>query len=358
MKTKRTIQFLLPGAGVAGGIKVVYQYANYLYRRGHKVRVIYPGKLFVNPASPRWRIEAPLRHAKYTLQRWQGKSEGSWFPLEVPLIRKPSLEARYIPDADITIATGNETADWTALLPKRCGEKFYFIQGYEDWLRPLDELHATYKLPLKKITISSLLRDTLHAFTKDHVALVPNGVDASVFYPVEGLRGKKPRILMLSHTDALKGVEDGFAALKLVREQLPEVVLSMFGVASPHPSMPAGTEYHQQPSSETLRKLYNSADIFLSTSRNEGFGLTALESLFCNCALVATRVGGIPDFTVPGKTALVVEPGDVQAMADALLSLLTNPDKLHEFQKAGREFAQQFTLEKAASSFERVLLSE
>lgn len=356
METKRTIQFLLPGAGVAGGIKVVYQYANYLYKRGHKVRIIYPGKLFVNPKSPRWRIEAPLRHAKYTLQRWQGKSEGSWFPLEVPLIRKPSLEARYIPSADITIATGNETADWVALLPPRCGKKFYFIQGYEDWLRPKNELHATYKLPLRKITISSLLRDKLGEFTKDHIALVPNGVDAAEFYPLKITRER--RILMLSHPDALKGVEDGLAAVAEVNKQFPEVGLSMFGVGAPYPAMPEGTEYVQQPSREQLRKLYSKSDIFLCPSRNEGFGLTALEALFCGCALVATRVGGIPDFTVPGDSALVVEPEDVHGLAEAMGSLFSDEGKLRNLQQAGHDFAQQFTLERAAAAFEKVILSE
>ena len=50
-----------------------------------------------------------------------------------------------------------------------------------------------------------------------------------------------------------------------------------------------------------------------------------MESLSCGLPIVATRVGGIPDIVSHGTTGLLVEKGDIQGLADALIALLRDP---------------------------------
>jgi len=349
------IQFLLPIAGIAGGVKVVYEYANRLQERGHEVTILYPRKMFPQ-VSPLWRAEAVVRQAKFKIDALRGKTEADWFPLQVPLIRTPSLEARYIPSADITIATSNETAEWVAKLPQRCGDKYYFIQDYEIWLRDKELVDATWKLPLKKIVISEALRELGEQKFKEKVyAVIPNGVDTEVFYPNKKKIYHTPRhILMMYHVDERKGISDGFAALELIRRDYPDLKVTLFGAFPPGEDVPSYTEYHQAPALALLRELYADADIFLSPSWKEGFHLPPMEAMACKAALVATNVGGVPTYTQPGKTALVVEPHQPEAFAQAIRRLVENDDLLQKVSEAGFAYIQNFTWEKACDRLEAV----
>lgn len=349
------IQFLLPMAGIAGGVKVVFEYANRLHDRGHEVSILYPRKMFPH-LSPLWRAEAAVRQVKFKADALRGKTEASWFPLRVPLIRTPSLEARYIPDADITIASSNETAEWAAKLPDRCGEKFYLIQDYEVWLRDPEKVDATWKLPLKKVVISEALKELgEQKFGEKIYALLPNGVDTKIYYNDHKEYHQPRRLLMMYHLDERKGIPDGFKAIEGVRKNFPDVQLSLYGAFPPGDDVPEYAEYHQAPSLEEFRALYGSADIFISPSWKEGFHLPPMEAMACKCALVATNVGGVPTYTIPGKTALVVEPHHPEDLQAAIEKLLKDEKLLKEISEAGYQYIQQFTWEKATDNLENVL---
>jgi glycosyltransferase involved in cell wall biosynthesis len=355
---KLRIQFILPGAGISGGVKVVYEYANRLQARGHTVTIVYPGTMKPKTDSPLWAVEARLRQGKYFYQRLIGYTEASWFPLNVPLVRVPSLEARYISAADVVIATANETADWVAQLPARCGSKFYFIQGFEDWARPAKEVIATYSLPMRHIVISSFLRDLVERHTERPVAAtILNGVDTTIFFNAAKKLNQPRRLLMLSHHDENKGVSDGFEALQSVRKIFPEVTLTMFGAKTARPDMPKDTFFVQAPTSSKLRELYSTSDIFISPSRNEGFSLTPMEAMACGTAVVTTRVGAVPDYAIAGKTAIVVPAGNPDELAAGIISLLSNEDLLLSVSQEGHDYVQKFTWEKSADQFEETLLA-
>ena len=353
------IQFILPLAGVAGGVKVVYEYANRLQAKGHNVRIIYPGKIFPNTGSPTWRAEALLRKGKYAADKLRGKNEADWFPLAVPLIRTPSLEARYIPKADITIATSNETAEWVAKLPARCGTKFYFIQGYEVWSRDEESIKATFRLPLKQIVIATYLKDLVEKESgRPVIGMVLNGVDTKQFYRTapKTTVGNPPQVMMLSHTWESKGIPDGLKAIAIARQEIPRLKLVMFGAEGPRPDMPPDTEYHQKIGPEKLRELYAASDVFLCPARIEGGPLTPMEAMACGTAVVTTEVGAVPDYALPGKTAVVTPPEQPEKLGQALLSLLKDEKRLLETAEAGHRHIQQFSWENAAEQFEELLV--
>jgi mannosyltransferase len=79
---------------------------------------------------------------------------------------------------------------------------------------------------------------------------------------------------------------------------------------------------------EELPLWYQRISIYAFTSRNEGFGLTLLEAMSAETALVASRAGAAEVVMVDGRTGLLVPPGDVDAMAAALEGLMCNPARI------------------------------
>lgn len=73
---------------------------------------------------------------------------------------------------------------------------------------------------------------------------------------------------------------------------------------------------------DRLDAAYRSADVFVLASHHEGYGMVCAEALACHLPIVSTTAGAIPD-TVAADAALLVAPGDVTALSDALRQVLT-----------------------------------
>jgi starch synthase len=86
-------------------------------------------------------------------------------------------------------------------------------------------------------------------------------------------------------------------------------------------------------------QLLTHATAFVCPSVYEPLGIVNLEAMACTTAVVASRVGGIPEVVEDGRTGLLVEPGDEPALAAAVNSLLTEPERATQMGQAGRHSA-------------------
>ncbi len=82
------------------------------------------------------------------------------------------------------------------------------------------------------------------------------------------------------------------------------------------------------------------ADLMLLPSQLESFGLAALEAMACEVPTIGTHVGGMPEVVDDGKTGMLAQVGDVEAMARYAIELLQDEDKLRKMGKRARIAAQ------------------
>ncbi len=101
--------------------------------------------------------------------------------------------------------------------------------------------------------------------------------------------------------------------------------------------------------------LLAAADIYLQPSMKEGFCIAFLEAMATGLPCIGTRTGAIPNMIEPGVNGLLIEPGDVQAIADAVLSIATDADRRRDFSSAAIVTAQtRFSLKKQADDTQQV----
>ncbi|MEM9764576.1 MAG: glycosyltransferase family 4 protein [Pseudomonadota bacterium] len=321
------ISFVLPHAGTAGGIRVVAAYAEMLQQRGHEVFAV---------STP-----FPQRGLRGTIRML---AQGRWpkrLPEDSPYLDPLPIEHHVLdsvrpvtdadmPDADVVIATWWETAFAVAALSPSKGKKVHFVQHHEVFDdQPGHLVAGCYHLPLHRITIAEWLRETLAERYGDRdVDLVPNSVDTAVFKAVERGRGTPPTVGFIHSATGFKDTATALAAIAELRESLPEVKVLAFGHDVPGGALalPEGTAFTPSPPQSEIPGLYAACDVFLVTSRCEGFGLPVLEAMACGTPVVATATGCAPEMLGDGTAGRVVPVGDASAVAEAVIALLTQPE--------------------------------
>lgn len=102
-----------------------------------------------------------------------------------------------------------------------------------------------------------------------------------------------------------------------------------------------------------LPDLMAAADLFVLPSVAEAFGLVLAEALYLGTPVVATRVGGIPEIVEDGTDGVLVPPSASQALADAIVDLLNDPQRRQRLAGVGREkVLARFRFEDMVRSYE------
>lgn len=106
-------------------------------------------------------------------------------------------------------------------------------------------------------------------------------------------------------------------------------------------------------SESDLHHLYQESSLFVLAPQQaglhfEGFGLVYLEAGAYGLPVVGTRTGGVPDAVKDGETGVLVEPGDVPGLAEAVFQLLADPELARRMGQANRVWAETLTWERTA----------
>jgi len=351
------ITFVLPHAGLSGGVRVLAIYAERLRQRGHRVSVV------STPPPPDFarRLKSLLRGRGWPSS---AASDPSWFDgIGVPhrvLERVRPVTDADVPDADVVVATYWTTGPWVAALSPAKGAKAIFMQGYEAAPGRFDPaLDAVWRLPLAKVVVASWLADLARErFGDENVHLVPNSVDTGQYNAPPRGKQARPTAGMLYATSATKGVGVAVDALERVRRRLPDLHAIAFSNerVGAHRPLPGWIEFHYRPAQDQIPRLYARCDVWLCASPREGFSLPALEAMACRCPLVSTRMGGPADFVEEGVNGFLVPVDDAEALAQRLAAVLAFDDaRWKRMSDAALATAKRYTWDDATTLLERAL---
>lgn len=194
----------------------------------------------------------------------------------------------------------------------------------------------------------------------ERMRVVHNGIDTDTFRPLPGVERQRGNILYVGNSeDRNKGARYLLEALNILKDELdfrltlvdnvrwrlklaPELV-NRFGLNS-------RVDFTGRVSTEELVRLYNRAELVVSPSLYEGFGLPAAEAMACEAPLIATTGGAFPEIIDHDRTGWLVPPGDARALAEAIRMFMANPELRARLGKAGRQSVlERFSWRKAAT---------
>ena len=348
------ITFVLPFAGLAGGIRVLATYAERLKKRGHDVLVV---SLPADPIGPLRQVKSLLKGQGLISHKEPSHFDGLDVPHRVLDRWRPITDAD-VPDADVVVATWWETAEWVAKMSEAKGAKAYFIQHYELFEgMPKERVEATWSLPLHKITIAQWLVDLAQTrFGDSNISLVPNSVDAKLFYAAPRGKQPNPTVGLLYAKPSWKGCDISLKAFSIAAQKIPNLRLVTFGdQASPDLPLPPGTQHAYKPDQSTLKDIYAQCDAWLFGSRSEGFGLPILEAMACRTPVIGTPAGAAPELLANGR-GILVNPENPEDMARAIEQMCQLGDReWRSMSDAAHAKATGYTWDDATELFEKAL---
>jgi glycosyltransferase involved in cell wall biosynthesis len=190
------------------------------------------------------------------------------------------------------------------------------------------------------------------------VEVIPPGIDATVFKPQDKALCRKYFGLSedafvivtggASLTDQNKNVPWLLEQLSRLADVSSVIVLAFGEGAVPVPQgldvrFTGGIRERRD-----LARLLAAADVFVTASLMETYGLALVEAMACGTPAVAFRVGGIPEAAPDGQVAILCPPHDGAALVEAITKLRNSPQLRHTFGSRGREMAHT---RNAANSF-------
>ncbi len=204
--------------------------------------------------------------------------------------------------------------------------------------------------------VSQFLREATHSTfgTRHEIEVIYNFVNCDLYKPsVNGeLRafyaptGEKI-VIHLSNFRAVKRPTDVVHIFARIRKQLSAVLL-MVGdgperSSAEYTARHLGVEPYVQflGKRDNIEELMGSADLLLLPSENESFGLVALEAMACEVPVVVSRVGGLPEVITDGVEGYLVEPLNVDKMAECAISVLSDENRRREMGANGRASARR-----------------
>lgn len=320
------ISFVSPTVNLGGGTKVIVIYAKALVAQGHHVELVSPPRQVL---TLRQKLQSLIKGNGWPKKLLELKShlDGSGLNHRILDRYRPVTDAD-MPEADIVIATWWETAEWVNTFKKNKGVKVYFIQGHEIFPHlPVERCHATYRLPMHKIVVARWLKEVMRTQYGDNsVDVVSNSVDKNQFFAPVRDKQSVPTLGFFYTLSPSKGMSMSLAGIEILRKKFPHLRVICFASQYPNPAFPVpeGTEFTLSPDQDRIKDLYSQCDVWITTSRSEGFNLMAMEAMACRTPIVSTRTGWPEEALKSGHNGMLIEVDDLAALvhgAEWILSL-------------------------------------
>jgi len=305
------VAWLVESGGLAGGVKVIYEYASRLSLLGWPTTIL------------------SLDNQSDWFQRWHKVKWLRYGSYEAVIEATKSLKP------DIVIATWWKTAyvarDILDVLPAARGA--YLVQDVETayYIDPLTcgMVMQTYHLGLNLFTTSHWVERQL---SQCHYTGIAIGK-----WRLEEVGARSREVLAVLRPQALKGFRELAEVARYLADKAIHLVT--FGI---HPGLRlVGSHRHfKDIRDKDLRKAYSACGVFISTSLHEGLSMTALEAMACGAPVIMFDAQGNMEYARDGDNCLLAtSPYD---MAEKVEQVLTDRKRAVALGKSGVQTAQKY----------------
>jgi len=247
------------------------------------------------------------------------------------------------------------------------------LSARTNWSSKKESLKEIRKLAVAAPSnwIASMAKES-PIFTGREIQVVPNCVDSRIFQPADRVLSKRNlgldptnfHLLFVVSGDVRqhhKGF-DFFEKVidKLLETQLEsklEILIVGKSVEVQKSKWPSRTKYFGEiDSQEEMRDIYQTADVMISTSRQDNLPNTLVEAIFCGVPIVAFDIGGIRDIVTPGLNGSLIEMGNILDFASAIEKLsFQQPSQKKIFSDAKSKFSFSNSAQKYADLYNNLL---
>lgn len=227
------------------------------------------------------------------------------------------------------------------------------------------------KLPFTKIlTVSNGTKNQLiqnYNIKEEKITVIHNGVDIKLIDSVKTQIKTKNNIIFTGRLIPHKHADDILNAFSMILKKIPTAKLTIIGTGSSEKELRQQAKENKlknvkflgntQNYTDVIKELKKSAVLALPSTR-EGFGIVLAEANACSVPVVAYDIEGVRDFVQSGVNGILVPPRDINALARAIIEILTNNQIRIQLGEEGRQRVQQgFTWDHAAEKIEALYVN-
>lgn len=219
------------------------------------------------------------------------------------------------------------------------------------------------------ITQPNYLNSSKHLRSyRDKIEVIPNGVDVEKFRPLP-VKKEESMIFFLSLLDEFhkyKGLDYLLKALKIVKTVIPNVkliiggkgvLLDYYNKMAKNFGLKDNVEFHGFIPDEKIVEYYNKSSVFVLpsiSSKQEGFGIVALEALACQTPVISTEIVGVASDVKKSDSGIIIPPQNVDELANSIIRIL-NDKNTRDMGLRGRKLVEEkYTWSGIASMTEKV----
>lgn len=196
--------------------------------------------------------------------------------------------------------------------------------------------------------------------------VVPNIIDLARFHPADVSAAnttRAPHVLVARNLEPIYDNATALRAFAQVLQQCPHARLTIAGTGPQevelrqlcqHLGIAEAVHFSGRLDRDDMAALLRHSSVALNPSLVDNMPNSVLEALASGVPVVSTRVGGVPHIVQDGVTALLVHPRDPDAMAAALLRLITDAPLAARLARAGLQDVQRYTWDRVAPQWAAV----
>jgi glycosyltransferase involved in cell wall biosynthesis len=254
--------------------------------------------------------------------------------------------------------------------PKLTSDREYDLSRWV-WARKNKHWNA---VPLTIVSPSNWLADSAKRsslFKNKTITVIPNGVDTTIYKPIEKRSARRilglpetGRFILFGAMNSTSDFRKGFHLLLPALRALADADLSMntellvFGGTIADNAIDCGFPVRSLgffQDDVSLALLYSAADVFVAPSLQENLANTVMEAMACGTPCVAFRVGGMPDMIDHMGTGYLCEPHSVEDLTYGIRWVLEGEERMHHLSGCSRDrAASKFNLESISLQYKSV----